>query len=60
VGNYLEVLDLGVDGRIILRWSLNKESGRAWAVVICLRTGRSAKNQFTEFMNAICFNLKRF
>jgi len=35
--------DLGVEGQIILKWSLKKESGRAWAVVVCLRTGRSVR-----------------
>ena len=31
--------DLGVDGRIILKWILNKLAGRAWTELIWLRIG---------------------
>ena len=31
--------DLGVDGRIILRWILRKWNGDAWARLVWLRTG---------------------
>jgi hypothetical protein len=31
--------DIGVEGRIMLRWSLMKYSFTVWAGVICLRVG---------------------
>jgi hypothetical protein len=33
--------DLVVDGRIILKWILNKSVGRSWTELIWLRIGRS-------------------
>ena len=38
-GDHFE--DLGVDGRIILKWILNKSVGRSWTELIWLRIGRS-------------------
>jgi len=31
--------DLGVDGRIILKWILNESVGRAWSGLFWLRLG---------------------
>jgi len=35
---------LGMDGRIILKWILNKWNGEAWIELFCLRIGTGGKS----------------
>jgi len=40
-GDHFE--DLGVDGKMILKWALNKSVGRSWTGLIWLRIGRRGR-----------------